>query len=132
MPTVQWGISRGTLTNYERSSFKPYDGELPPNRIFRWKIRKMVYKAATAESPAQLQMGLELIPRKGRNDERYAGYYLTVFQRITDQASTTGVRFWTLYTSARLPFRLPRLTMRATSAAWASGATMAISSSWVA
>jgi hypothetical protein len=90
MPTVQWGISRGTLTNYERSSFKPYDGELPPNRIFRWKIRKMVYKAATAESPAQLQMGLELIPRKGRNDERYAGYYLTVFQRITD----SSVYYW--------------------------------------
>ncbi len=90
MPGVSWGISRGTLTNYERSSFKPYDGELPPNRIFRWKIKKLVFKAATDESPAQLQMGLELIPRKGRNDTKYAGYYLTVFQRITD----SSVYYW--------------------------------------
>lgn len=90
MPGVSWGVSRGTLTNYERPKFSPYDGELPPNRVYRWLIKQMIYQAATNEKPPQLVLGLELVPRKGRNDSQYAGYYVRVYQNITDRS----VSFW--------------------------------------
>lgn len=90
MPAIDWGISRGTLTNYERPKFNPYDGELPPNRVYRWLIKKIQYAAATDQRAPQLILGLELVPRKGRNDSQYAGFYVQTYNVITDKS----VSFW--------------------------------------
>lgn len=87
MPRVNWGVSAKDVDNYDRESqFKPYDGPLPTNGVYQWQIKQFKYIAGTREKNPQMRVGLELVPRRGRKDERrYAGYFVTDFVPVTEK-----------------------------------------------
>lgn len=89
MPRVDWGVSAKDVDNYDRESqYKPYDGPLPPNGVYQWQLKTFKHVAGTRERNPQLRVGLELIPRKGRKDERrYAGYFVMVFAPVTEKTA---------------------------------------------
>lgn len=95
MPRVNWGVSAKDVDSYDReSAYKPYDGPLPPNGVYQWKVKSLKHVAGTREKNPQLRIGLELIPRTGRKDEkRYAGYFVTEFPPITDKTAFRYVPF---------------------------------------
>lgn len=77
MGKVTWGVSGSDLDDADRSQFTPYDGPIPPNKLFCFKI-KMLKKGKTSNGNPQLIIGLELTPRQSRPEERkYKGYYIT-------------------------------------------------------
>jgi hypothetical protein len=85
MPKVNWGLSRGTVEGFDRSSqYKPYDGPLPPAGMYRWLIKRLKYVAATGEKNPQIRAGLELVPRN-KEEKRYATYYITAFLTVSEQ-----------------------------------------------
>lgn len=95
MPRVDWGVSAKDVDNYDRESqFKPYDGPLPPNGVYQWQLKSFKHVAGTRERNPQLRVGLELVPRKGRKDERhYAGYFVMVFAPVTEKTQFRYVPF---------------------------------------
>lgn len=85
MPKVNWGIARGTIDRFDRSTqYKPYDGPIPPAAVYRWKMKKVQYVAASGTKNPQIRLGLELIPRS-KEDKRYATYYIMAFLTISEQ-----------------------------------------------
>ncbi len=85
MPKVNWGISKGTISNFDRESqYKPYDGPLPPAGMYRWLVKRLKYVAATGTKNPQIRAGLELVPRN-TEEKRYKGYYITAFLTIAEQ-----------------------------------------------
>ncbi len=85
MPKVNWGISRGTVDGFDRSSqYKPYDGPLPPAGMYRWQIKRLKFVAATGKKHPQIRAGLELVPRN-KEEKRYATYYITAFMTVMEQ-----------------------------------------------
>lgn len=89
MPKMKWTgtaaeVTGDTLDSADRSQFKPYDGPVPPNGLYCWKIKIMkITKASTGTQ--QLMVGIELTPRRSRPDEKpYGGYFLTQYLPITE------------------------------------------------
>lgn len=95
MPRVNWGVSARDIDNFDREAqYKPYDGPIPRNGVYRWKVKKLQYVAATREKNPQLRIGLELIPRKGRKEERaYKGFFVMLFPPVTDRTQFRYVPF---------------------------------------
>lgn len=95
MPKVRWNsIGADDVDGFDRSrQFTPYDGPIPPNAVYQWKIKTLKYAPATADTHDQLRIGLELVPRKGRNEQRYAGYFLMLFIHITPKTQFKYVPF---------------------------------------
>lgn len=95
MPRVDWGVSAKDVDNYDRESqYKPYDGPLPVNGVYQWQLKSFKHVAGTRERNPQLRVGLELVPRKGRKDERkYAGYFVMVFAPVTEKTQFRYVPF---------------------------------------
>lgn len=95
MPRVQWGVSASDIDGFDRETqFKPYDGPIPPNGVYVWKIKVLKSVAGTREKLPQLRIGLELQPRKGRKDERaFSGYFTMVFRSITEKSVMFYVPF---------------------------------------
>ncbi len=86
MGKVTWGgdFDGSTFDDAERSQFKPYDGPIPANAMYAWKV-KNVKRGETSNGNDQLIIGLELIPRRSRPDEKkYKGYYITHFLVMTE------------------------------------------------
>lgn len=87
MAKVTWGVSGSDLDEADRDQYTPYDGPTPPNQLFCFRV-KMLKKAKTSNGNPQLIIGLELVPRRSRPEEkRYAGYYITDYIVVLD--STT-------------------------------------------
>lgn len=79
MGKVTWGggMDADTLNDAERSQFKPYDGPVPPNALYCWRV-KVLKKGKSQADNNKLIIGLELVPRRSRPDEKpYAGYFAT-------------------------------------------------------
>jgi len=76
---VTWGggVTGRALDEADRSQFTPYDGPVPPNKLFCFRV-KMLKKGKSSNDNPQLIIGLELVPRRTRPEEKqYKGYYIT-------------------------------------------------------
>src|SRR3989304_2103981 len=95
MPKVRWNsISASDIDSFDRSKqFAPYDGPIPPNAVYQWKIKTLKYAPATQDTHDQLRVGLELVPRRNRNEKRYAGYFLMLFIHVTPNTQFKYVPF---------------------------------------
>lgn len=95
MPKVDWGVSSRDVDNFDREKqFKPYDGPIPSNGVYRWRIKVLKFIAGTQQKLPQLRIGLELLPRKGRKDERgYAGYFIMIFPPVSNNTQFRYVPF---------------------------------------
>jgi len=89
MPRVRWNINPSNIDEFDRESqYAPYTGPTPPNGVYQFTIKQLKAVAATREAPAQLRVGLELVPRKTRSDERsYKGYFIMAFLNIMDNTA---------------------------------------------
>lgn len=96
MPKVRWGISAKTIDEtFDRDKqFKPYDGPVPVNAVYQFQVKVLKSVAGTRAKLPQLRIGLELVPRSGRKDERkYAGYFIMEFAPISDKTAFRYVPF---------------------------------------
>lgn len=95
MPRVEWGVSARDVDDFDREAqYKPYDGPLPANGVYQWRVKSLKHIAATEDKNPQLRIGLELVPRKGRKSERaYAGYFVTVFAPVNERTAFRYVPF---------------------------------------
>lgn len=87
MGKVTWGgdISADAIDEAERRQFQPYDGPVPPNALYAWKIKMLKKGKAKSSGNDQLIIGLELAPRTGREDQKpYKGYYRTTYIAVVD------------------------------------------------
>ena len=96
MPKVRWGINPRTVdeTFDREKQFKPYDGPVPVNGVYQFQVKVLKAVAGTREKHPQLRIGLELVPRKGRRDERhYGGYFIMIFAPVNDKTAFRYVPF---------------------------------------
>jgi hypothetical protein len=95
MPKANWGIGASDVDEFDRDSqYKPYTGPTPPNGVYVWNINVLKFVSGTKEKNPQLRVGLELIPREGREDEEeYEGYFNMDFLPITDKTAFRYVPF---------------------------------------
>lgn len=96
MPKVRWGINaREVDSSFDRDSqYKPYDGPVPPNGVYHFQVKVLKCVAGTRQKLPQLRIGLELVPREGRKDERrYKGYFIMAFLPISDKTAFRYVPF---------------------------------------
>lgn len=87
MPRVNWGVRARDIDEFDRDSqYAPYDGPIPANGVYQWQVKVLKHTAGTRDKHPQLRIGLELVPRKGRKDERrLKGYFVMVFLPITEK-----------------------------------------------
>lgn len=92
MPRVQWGVSASDVDDFDRDSqFKPYAGPIPPgNTVYAWRIKVLKNVAGDRKKNPQLRVGLELVPRQGFGESKYAGYFVMDFIPIM---SSTAFRY---------------------------------------
>lgn len=94
MPRVRWGINASQVDDFDRASqFAPYKGPIPPNAVYQWRIKQLKSVAGSRDKYPQLRVGLELVPRKNRDEERYAGYFCMAFLPITEKTAFRYVPF---------------------------------------
>lgn len=95
MPKVRWDIDASDIDDFDReSSFKPYQGPVPPNAVYQWRIKHAKYVAGDRRKVSQLRVGLELVPRDDRKDEkRFKGYFIMVFLPVTSKTAFRYVPF---------------------------------------
>lgn len=93
MPKANWGIKATEVDDYNRDDlYKPYMGPTPANAVYKWRIKKMQYIAATEDAVPQLRVGLELVPRD-KTERKYKGYYITAFIHISDRTQFRYIPF---------------------------------------
>lgn len=93
MPKADWGLSAGTISDFDREKqFKPYQGPLPPNGVYKWKVVNAWYAAATGEKLPQLRILLGLEPRD-RSEKRYAGFTCMKLAVVGDTTNFQYVPF---------------------------------------
>lgn len=91
---VDWGVSSSEMDEYDPSEqYKPYDGPMPPNAVYHWRVKRLQYQPKTAEKNPSLWVGMELVPRRGRGETQYTGYYLTNFIPISAKTQFRYVPF---------------------------------------
>lgn len=81
MGKVTWGggVSAGDIDGAERRQFKPYDGPPVPDGLYAFQIKR-IRKGESSKGNPQLIVGLELVPRQSRPDDKpYKSFYLTDF-----------------------------------------------------
>jgi len=94
MPKADWGVNSRDIDNFDRDSqYKPYDGPIPENAVYHWKIKVLKSIAGTKAKLPQLRVGLELVPRKGRNEKKYSGYFMMAFIPVSDKTEFRYVPF---------------------------------------
>jgi len=90
MPKASWGLSAGTVSDFDRdSTYKPYQGPLPPNAVYKWRVINAFYAAATGEKLPQLRLLLGLVPRD-KSEKRYEGFTCMAMAPVGD---TTAFRY---------------------------------------
>lgn len=100
MPKVNWGFRVSDhVDDFDRSSqFKIYTGPKPPTGAYLWRLKVLKHAAETDSKAAQLRPGLELVPRAGYDEKKYAGFYTTAFLNISDNERARG--FWVPFLDA--------------------------------
>lgn len=95
MPKVSWGVGAADIDNFDRDSqYAPYDGPIPPNGVYQFLVKVLKHTAGTREKNPQLRVGLELVPRNGRKDERkLKGYFIMAFLPVTGKTAFRYVPF---------------------------------------
>lgn len=95
MPKVNWGVRAADIDNFDRDSqYAPYDGPVPPNGVYQWKVKVLKSVAGTREKNPQLRVGLELVPRKADpSEKRMKGYFIMAFLPIMDKTQFRYVPF---------------------------------------
>lgn len=95
MPKVNWGVDAADIDNFDRDSqYAPYDGPIPPNGVYVFKVKVLKHTAGTREKNPQLRIGLTLVPRKGRKEEsRMKDYFIMAFLPVTDKTQFRYVPF---------------------------------------
>lgn len=94
MPKVRWGISAADVDQFDRErQYTPYAGPIPPNGVYRWKIKVLKHIAGTKEKFPQLRIGLELVPRPGRDEKKYKGYFIMAFPPVSENTDFRYVPF---------------------------------------
>ena len=93
---VNWNLRGSDLDEFDRSrQYTPYTGPVPTNNVYQFKLKIFRYVKATADKWEQIRIGMELVPRNGREDEqRYAGYFLMVSRSLADKNRFTYVPFF--------------------------------------
>ena len=90
MGKVKWGggISQDAIDEVDTSKqFTPYDGPTPPNGVYRFVV-KVLRKASSNAGNPQLQIGLELVPRSDRPDQKpFKGYFMMDFIPVMDSTA---------------------------------------------
>lgn len=90
---VNWGINAADVDDYDRDSqYRPYDGPLPANGVYVWKVKKLQFVAGTGQKHPQLRIGMELHPRN-KAENRFKGYYLMNFIPIMPKTQFRYVPF---------------------------------------
>jgi hypothetical protein len=75
MPRANWEIDASDIDDWDRESqYTPYTGTVPPNGVYRWRIKVAKYQAGDRSRKPQLSLGLELVPRS-RDEKVYEGYF---------------------------------------------------------
>ncbi len=93
MPKANWGISAEDVDGYDRNSqYAPYDGPIPINGVYQWRVKRLLSIAPTGRKLPQLRVGLELSPRS-KEEKQYAGYYITAFLPVSDRTAFRYVPF---------------------------------------
>lgn len=86
MARVRWGIGASEVDDFDRSSqYTPYRGPEPKNGVYLWRVKVLKYAAGTSTKNPQLRVGLELVPREARGEEKYAGYFSMNFIPVNDK-----------------------------------------------
>lgn len=86
MPRVKWGVGAEDVDDFDRDSqFKPYAGPEPRNGVYAWKIKVFKFAAGGRGKLPQMRPGLELVPRAGFNEGKYAGYFIMDFIPVSDK-----------------------------------------------
>lgn len=87
MGKVTWGddLTREALDDVERDRFKPYDGPPVPNAMYAWRLKVLKRGKAKSSGNTQIIIGLELVPRSSRPEEKpYAGYFITDYISVLE------------------------------------------------
>jgi len=93
VPTVDWGLSKGVIDDYDRESqYKPYTGKLPDNGVYQWKVTKAVYVSGGKKKNPQLRVSLRLDPRD-KSEKKFSGYTMMKFMVIADTTPFQYVPF---------------------------------------
>lgn len=93
MPKANWGISASDVESFDRErQYKPYDGPMPVNGVYRWRVTQLKFVAATSGKFPQMRIGLELQPRN-KEEGKYKGYRLMLFPPISDRTAFRYVPF---------------------------------------
>jgi hypothetical protein len=95
MPKANWGIGASDVDEFDRDSqYKPYTGPEPTNGVYVWNINVLKFVSATKEKQPQLRVGLELVPREGREEEeQYEGYFTMAFLTVMEKTAFVYVPF---------------------------------------
>ena len=89
MGKVTWGgdLDANKIDKADRSQFKPYAGPAVPDGLYAWRI-KVLKRGKSSNKNDQLIVGLELVPRSSRPEEKvYAGYFVTDYITLTEAAA---------------------------------------------
>lgn len=89
MGKVTWGggLSAGDVDKADRSQFTPYGGPKVPDGLYCWRI-KVLKRGKSSNKNDQMIVGLELVPRASRPDEKaYAGYFVTDYIMLMESSA---------------------------------------------
>lgn len=93
MPTANWGLSAGTISDFDRDKqFTPYQGPVPGNGVYKWKVANAWFAAATGDKLPQLRLLLVLDPRD-KSEKRFTGYSQMAFLSVADNMAFRYVPF---------------------------------------
>lgn len=89
MPIADWGLSKGTIANFDREKqkqYEPYTGPKPSAGVYKWSIVKDRMKRAAGDDQdfPRLTAMLMLVPRT-REEKRYKGYRAWFSANISDE-----------------------------------------------
>lgn len=96
MPRVRWGDEEELLEAGENwdpdEQIQPYDGPTPPTGLYHFDVK--VLKKRQGKNFPQLMIGLELVPRKGRSDDKkYVRYFIMDFAPVSPQTNFRWMPF---------------------------------------
>jgi hypothetical protein len=105
MPKADWGLSAGTVTDFDRDKqFTPYQGPLPPNAVYKWRVVNAYYAAATDTNLPQLRLLLSLVPRD-RSENKYSGFMCMAMAPVGDNTAFRYVPFLDAIGATEADFR---------------------------
>lgn len=94
MPHINWNMSGRKLRDFDRSKqFAPYTGPVPPNAVYKFKVKVFKYVEATRDKWEQIRIGLELVPRNAE-EQRFGGFFVMAFRALADNNEFTYVPFF--------------------------------------